>query len=101
METTKKITPQEFIAKLRERAEKAKAEGRTATIPAQHAEMMKKFRERAEKMKAEGKTIKTMPMSAKHSELIAKLRERAVTKANLKVEDLKKAEVTEIEKKEE
>ena len=61
----------------------------------------REYAERAEKMKAEGKTIKTLPMSAKHSELIAKLRERSVTKANLKVEDLKKVEVTEIEKKEE
>ena len=91
METTKKITPQEFIAKLRERAEKAKAEGRTTAIPTKHAEMMKKFRERAEKAKAEGKTIKSMPMLMKHNELIAKLRERAALKAN-KVETEKKEE---------
>lgn len=91
METIKKITPQEFMQRLRERAEKAKAEGKTTAIPAKHAEMMKKFRERAENMKAEGKTLKTMPMSAKHTELIAKLRERAALKANN----------TETEKKEE
>lgn len=53
METIKKITPQEFMQRLRERAEKAKAEG---------------------------KVLKTMPM--KHTELIAKLRERAALKIN-------------------
>jgi hypothetical protein len=92
MEATKKITPQEFMQKLRERAEKAKAEGKTTTLPNHNAEFIKKLRERAEKAKAEGKTIKTMPM--KHNELIAKLRERAALKA-----DLKKVEV--VEKKEE
>ena len=66
MEATKKITPQEFMQKLRERAEKAKAEG---------------------------KTIKTMPMPMKHNELIAKLRERAALKADLKkVEVVEKKE---------
>lgn len=89
METIKKITPQEFMQRLRERAGKAKAEGKTPAIPAKHAEIMKKFRERAEKVKAEGKALKTMPM--KHTELIAKLRERAALKANN----------TETEKKEE
>jgi hypothetical protein len=92
MEATKKITPQEFMQKLRERAEKAKAEGKTTTLPNHNAEFIKKLRERAEKAKAEGKTIKTMPM--KHNELIAKFRERAALKA-----DLKKIEV--VEKKEE
>ena len=91
---TKKITPQEFMKRLRERAEKAKAEGKTTTLPAQHAEIIKKMRERAEKMKAEGKTIKTMPM--KHNELFSRLREKMLAKA-----DLQKVEVTEIEKKEE
>ena len=58
METTNKITPQEFMKKLRERAEKAKAEG---------------------------KTMKSMPMPMKHSELFAKLRERAMlAKGDLK-----------------
>lgn len=92
---TKKITPQELMKRLRERAEKAKAEGKTTTFPTQHSEFIKKLRERAEKAKAEGKTIKTMPM--KQSELLAKLRERAM----LKAESLKKVEVNEIEKKEE
>ena len=91
---TKKITPQEFMQRLRERAEKAKAEGKTTTLPAQHAEIIKKMRERAEKMKAEGKTIKAMPM--KHNELFNRLREKMLAKA-----DLKKVEVAEIEKKEE
>ena len=94
MEATKKITPQEFMQKLRERAEKAKAEGKTTTLTNHNAEFIKKLRERAEKAKAEGKTIKTMPMPMKHNELIAKLRERAALKA-----DLKKVEV--VEKKEE
>ena len=91
---TKKITPMEFMKRLRERAEKAKAEGKTNALPAQHADIIKKMRERAEKMKAEGKTVNAMP--AKHSELFAKLRERAIL-----ARGLKKAEVTEIEKKEE
>lgn len=85
---TKKITPQEFMKRLRERAEKAKAEGKTA-IPAQHAGILQKLRERAEQMKAEGKTVKAMP--AKHSELFAKLRERAM----LAKGDLKKVETAE------
>lgn len=83
------------MRRLRERAEKAKAEGKTTTLPTQHAEFIKKLRERAEKAKAEGKTIKTMPMA--HREFFAKLRERAM----LKAESLKKVEVNEIEKKEE
>lgn len=90
-----KMTPQELMKRLRERAEKAKAEGKTTTLPTQHTEFIKKLRERAEKAKAEGKTIKPMPM--KQSELLARLRERAV----LKAENLKKVEVAEIEKKEE
>lgn len=92
---TKKITPQELMKRLRERAEKAKAEGKTTTLPTQHSEFIKKLRERAEKAKAEGKTVKTMPMA--HREFFAKLRERAM----LKAESLKKVEVNEIEKKEE
>lgn len=92
---TKKITPQELMKRLCERAEKAKAEGKTTALPTQHSEFIKKLRERAEKAKAEGKTIKTMTM--KQSELLAKLRERAM----LKAESLKKVEVNEIEKKEE
>lgn len=92
---TKKITPQELIQRLRERAVKTKAEGKTTTLPTQHAEFIKKLRERAEKTKAEGKTVKTMPM--KQSELLAKLRERAM----LKAESLKKVEVAKTEKKEE
>lgn len=91
----KKITPQELMKRLRERAENAKAEGKTTTFLTQHSEFIKKLRERAEKAKTEGKTIKTMPM--KQSELLAKLRERAM----LKTESLKKVEVNEIEKKEE
>lgn len=83
------------MKRLRERAEKAKAEGKTTTFPTQHSEFIKKLRERAEKAKTEGKTIKTMPM--KQSELLAKLRERAM----LKAESLKKVEVNETEKKEE
>ena len=94
---TKKITPQEFMKRLRERAEKAKAEGKTTAIPAKHSDILKKMRERAEQMKAEGKTIKAMP--AKHSELFAKLRERAMLAKGLK--KMETAEVTEIEKKEE
>ena len=89
------MTPQELMKRLRERAEKAKAEGKTTALPTQHTEFIKKLRERAEKAKAEGKAIKTMPM--KQSELLAKLSERAM----LKAESLKKVEVTEIEKKEE
>ena len=73
METIKKSLPQEFMQKLRERAEKAKAEGRT-TIPTAHTEFINRLKERAEKMKAEGKTIKTLPT---HSDLIARLREKA------------------------
>ena len=92
---TMKMTPQELMKRLRERAEKAKAEGKTTALPTQHTEFIKKLRERAEKAKAEGKAIKTMPM--KQSELLAKLSERAM----LKAESLKKVEVTEIEKKEE
>ena len=64
-------------------------------------ELMKRLRERAEKAKAEGKTMKSMSMPMKHEEIIAKLRERAMLKADIKVEDLKKVEVAEIEKKEE
>lgn len=86
---TMKMTPQELIKRLRERAEKAKAEGKTTALPTQHTEFIKKLRERAEKAKAEGKTIKTMPM--KQSELLAKLRERAM----LKAESLKKVEAVE------
>jgi arginine utilization protein RocB len=92
---TMKMTPQELMKRLRERAEKAKAEGKTTTLPTQHSEFIKKLRERAEKAKAEGKAVKTMPM--KQSELLAKLRERAM----LKAESLKKVEVNETEKKEE
>lgn len=92
---TKKITPQELIQRLRERAAKTKVEGKTTALSTQHSEFIKKLRERAEKAKTEGKTIKTMPM--KQSELLAKLRERAM----LKAESLKKVEVNEIEKKEE
>lgn len=92
---TKKITPQELMQRLRERAAKTKAEGKATSISTQHSEFIKKLRERAEKAKAEGKTIKTMPM--KQSELLAKLRERAM----LKTESLKKVEVNETEKKEE
>lgn len=91
---TKKITPQEFMKRLRERAEKAKAEGKTTAIPAKHSDILKKMRERAEQMKAEGKTIKAMPM--KHSELFAKLRERAML-----AKGLKKVETVEIKKTEE
>ena len=72
------------------------------TIKMTPQELMKRLRERAEKAKAEGKTIKSMPMPMKHEEIIAKLRERAMLKkADIKVEDLKKVEVNEIEKKEE
>lgn len=92
---TKKITPQDLIQRLRERAAKTKAEGKTTSLTTQHTEFIKKLRERAEKAKAEGKTIKTMPMA--HREFFAKLRERAM----LKAESLKKVEVNEIEKKEE
>lgn len=91
---TMKMTPQELMRRLRERAEKAKAEGKTTTLPTQHSEFIKKLRERAEKAKAEGKTIKTMPM--KQSELLAKLRERAM----LKAESLKKVEAVETVKPE-
>lgn len=91
---TMKMTPQELMKRLRERAEKAKAEGKTTTLPTQHTEFIKKLRERAEKAKAEGKAIKPMPM--KQSELLAKLRERAM----LKAENLKNVEVTEIAKPE-
>lgn len=92
---TKKITPQELIQRLRERAAKTKVEGKATALSTQHSEFIKRLRERAEKAKTEGKTIKTMPM--KQSELLAKLRERAM----LKAESLKKVEVNEIEKKEE
>ena len=96
MET--KITPMEFMKRLREKAEAAKAEGRTvSTIPAQHSKLIKKMRERAEKMRTEGNTVRSMPA---HNELFARLRERAM----LKKADLKKVETTEkteIEKKEE
>lgn len=91
METIKTITSQEFIQKLRERAAKAKAEGRTTTLPTQHTEFIKKMKERAEKAKAEGKVT---PMPFKQSELFARLREKAM----LRAENLKKVE---IEKKEE
>lgn len=97
MDTTKKMTPQEFMNKLRERVEKMKAEGRTNAIPNHNAEMMKKFKERIEKAKAEGKTLKANP-SLKHSDMIARFKERA---AKMKAENLKKIEVAEIEKKEE
>lgn len=97
METTNKITPQEFINKLRERAEKMKAEGKTPKTTAHNAEMMKKFKERIEKAKAEGRVVKANP-SLKHSDMIARLRERA---EKMKAENLKKIEVAEIEKKEE
>lgn len=93
---TMKMTPQELMKRLRERAEKAKAEGKTTTLPTQHTEFIKKLRERAEKAKAEGKTMKSMPMPMKQSELLARLRERAM----LKAENLKKVEVTEIAKPE-
>lgn len=92
---TKKITPQELMKRLRERAEKAKAEGKATSISTQHSEFIKKLRERAEKAKAEGKPANTMPIA--HREFFAKLRERAM----LKAESLKKVEVNEIEKKEE
>lgn len=91
---TKKITPQELIQRLRERAAKNKVEGKTTTLSTQHSEFIKKLRERAEKAKAEGKTVKTMPM--KQSELLAKLRERAM----LKAESLKKVEAVETVKPE-
>lgn len=91
---TKKITPQELMRRLRERAEKAKAEGKTTTLHTQHSEFIKKLRERAEKAKAEGKAVKTMPM--KQSEFLAKLRERAM----LKTESLKKVEAVETVKPE-
>ena len=55
------------------------------TIKMTPQELMKRLRERAEKAKAEGKTIKSMPMPMKHEEIIAKLRERAMLKkADLK-----------------
>ena len=92
METTKKITPQEFMNKLRERAERMKAEGKTPANPARNAEMMKKFKERIEKAKTEGRVVKANP-TLKHSNMIARLRERA---EKMKAESLKK-----IEKKEE
>ena len=94
---TMKMTPHELMKRLRERAEKAKAEGKTTTLPTQHTEFIKKLRERAGKAKAEGKAIKSMPMPMKQSELLARLRERAM----LKTENLKKVEVSKIEKKEE
>ena len=97
METTNKITPQEFMKKLRERAEKMKAEGKTPKTITHNAEMMKKFKERIEKTKAEGRVVKANP-SLKHSDMIARLRERA---EKMKAENLKKIEVVEIEKKEE
>lgn len=96
MDTTKKMTPQEFMNKLRERTEKMKAQGRANAIPNHNAEMMKKFKERIEKAKAEGKTLKANP-SLKHSDMIARFRERV---AKMKAENLKKIEVAEIEKKE-
>lgn len=91
---TRKITPQDLIQRLRERAAKTKLEGKTTALPTQHTEFIKKLRERAEKAKAEGKTVKTMPM--KQSELLAKLRERAM----LKAEGLKKVEAAETVKPE-
>lgn len=97
MDTTKKMTPQEFMNRLRERTEKMKAQGRANAIPNHNAEMIRKFKERIEKANAEGKTLKANP-SLKHSDMIARLKERA---AKMKAENLKKIEVAEIEKKEE
>ena len=96
MET--KITPMEFMKRLREKAEADKAEGRTVNaIPAQHSKLIKKMRERAEKMRADGMTVKGMPA---HNELFARRRERAMlAKADLK--KVETTEKTEIEKKEE
>lgn len=92
---TKKITPQELIQRLRERAAKTNIEGKATTLSTQHSEFIKKLRERAEKAKTEGKSANTMPMA--HREFFAKLRERAM----LNAESLKKVEVNETEKKEE
>lgn len=84
---TKKITPQEFMQRLRERAEKAKAEGKTTAIPAKHSEILKKLRERAEKMKAEGKTVKSFPApNARFAELIKKMKEAKLNKIEKKEE---------------
>lgn len=98
METTKKITHQELINRLRERAEKAHAEGKTTVLPTKHREIVNRLRERAEKLKAEGKTINAMP--AQRSEFLAKLRERAMLNTGLKKTEATE-KVTEIEKKEE
>lgn len=43
---TKKITPQELMQRLRERAAKTKAEGKTTALPTQHSEFIKKLRDR-------------------------------------------------------
>ena len=85
MET--KITPMEFMQRLRERAEKAKAEGRTVNaLPAQHSELIKKMRERAEKMRAEGKTSAFPSPNARMAEFIKRMKDAQMNKTEKKEE---------------
>ena len=83
---TKKITPHEFMQRLRERAEKAKANGMTSTIPAHHSELIKKMRERAEKMRAEGKTTAFPSPHARMAELIKRMKDAQMNKIEKKEE---------------
>lgn len=96
---TKKFTSQEFMQRLKERAEKINKEGRTSKMFMPHADMIKKFRERIEKAKTEGKTFKGLPLN--REELFAKLREKEILKKDINLEDVNEIETTEVEKKEE
>jgi hypothetical protein len=77
-----RIHNSEFFKVLKERAEKARAEGRITPMPNMHTEFIKKFKEAREKAIANG-TAKPMPkMDGRMAEVLKKMKEARTNKMN-------------------